>query len=383
MKKSYLTLAAMAMIMASCSNEVLIDNEDGQTDVAIGFSTFSDKATKAITDADLEFYHQTFSVYGTKVAKNGGAIDYVFGASAATVAGNKAGTTVTFDANNTTFHNWVYSPARYWDKQADYSFVAFAPASAPLALSYENVNNQTKNPLNNIVTTGIYSLIGQNLQEAESKNAEILTGFTGADDTDTDIMVSAIVEEDGATHHEDVNLVFKHILAKLNVTFAKDASLNDADVVIKSVKVENLFNAGTYSNNAYKEDPYVSGWANVGYSANPSTYVLSYNAANATTKYVTLGDDAAKSYFIESIVMPQDIPANSNLTVSYSITTKDTKLGDHTENFTYVVDIQPSFVTFNDRYNYNLNFTIKPTLITFDADCAGWEHSSTSNPNIF
>lgn len=103
MKKSYLTLAAMAMIMASCSNEVLIDNEDGQTDVAIGFSTFSDKATKGDVDVNtnLEYYHGTFAVYGTKKSTVDNTISNVFDA-----------TKITYQNGATTPNDWTYSPYR-------------------------------------------------------------------------------------------------------------------------------------------------------------------------------------------------------------------------------------------------------------------------------
>ena len=121
MKKSYLILAAVAGLLASCSSEVLVDDQPTRTTtpVAIGFSTFADKATRANVN-DLEFYHQTFAVYGTKYNENTNPqVQRVF---------DKVTCTYATDPDITGY--WQYAPARYWDKQSTYKFVAFAPAAA-------------------------------------------------------------------------------------------------------------------------------------------------------------------------------------------------------------------------------------------------------------
>ena len=141
-------------------------------------------------------------------------------------------------------------------------------------------------------------------------------------------------------------------------------------------------NQGEYSELAYNATTPKSGWSSVDYSATPSTYVLWYNKDNATTSYKVLPAYAASTFthFIESIVMPQTIPANSYMTVVYTITT-GTGAATHTEEFTYRLDIQPVFVTFFDRTNYTLNFTINPSVITFDPSVDPWL-TSTSNQYI-
>lgn len=361
MKKSYLTLAAMAMIMASCSNEVLIDNEDGQTDVAIGFSTFSDKATKGDVDesTNLEFYHNTMSIYGTKVSKVDSEVSYVFGGDASDNAGAMTGTTATYQATpDQLLEDWKYAPARYWDKQADYDFIAFAPATAPLQLKYAAAKNLTTAAANDIETSAAYSLTGQNLQNAAPQTSEILKGFTGGTGEDIDLMVAEPVKEDGAGHHSYVTFTFKHILAKLNVTFAKSSKLTNATVTVSSVKIEGLKNKGTYSNNAYDGATYASGWKNV---VVDGTYAPEYNGAETEIS-------TTAKYFVESLMMPQVIADNqATVTVVYYIQT-----GDHKEKFTYQLDLQDAFTSFFDRYSYNLKFTIDPDVILFDAGVATW-----------
>ena len=86
MKKSLFTLAALATVMASCSDEnVLVDNGQNQEtpETAIGFGTFANKSTRAENSGEsatlsLGYHHATFAVWGFKdVDKE----NYVFGTS--------------------------------------------------------------------------------------------------------------------------------------------------------------------------------------------------------------------------------------------------------------------------------------------------------------
>lgn len=418
MKKSYLTLAAMAMIMASCSNEVLIDNEDGQTDVAIGFSTFSDKATKGDVDVNtnLEYYHGTFAVYGTKKSTVDNAISNVFDA-----------TKITYQNGATTPNDWTYSPYRYWDKQANYNFIAVAP-NATVVKYTKAATAEVGDAANDFVTVdGGYTLKGQNLQ-ATATTAEIVKGFTGiAPGTDTDIMVSVKNAQVGASHDAVVNLLFHHILAKLNVTVAKAKVLDDAVVKVDCIEIAGLDNKGNYSENAYvapstfekATGTYVSGTiyyndeagtdltdvtgfdastdvsnlyvakAKVsGWSSTTATtgYALKYVAVDGATDNtlvkVNEENKVVPTYFIESLVMPQAV-ASETLTLKYSITTKDENDTPYTENFTYKMDLKDAFANgFFDRCNYTLNFTIQPDVIKFDATAVVWDDQEAVNITI-
>lgn len=383
MNRTYLVLAAAALVAASCSKDVLIDrNAPAQTKQMIGFSTFADKATRAGQSTDLEDYHTTFSVYATKksTVDSTDPIQYVFGGDASTVGGSKTGTTVTFNSGAVAPNDWTYSPYRYWDKQATYCFIAFAPASAPLALNYYDKALEVKNAANNIVTTAAYALVGQNLQGDAATTAQIYSGFDNASGNDCDMMVAPVVNENGASHSTDVTFIFSHILAKLNVTVAKSEKLDDAVVTIKTISIDNLLNKGTYSNNTYKAATAttagVSGWNTADYSS--SKYTLNY--AGDETDLNDSDDD--KYYFIESLIMPQDIAdGQSTLTIKYSITT-GTGTDAYTENFTRKLDLADAFTNFFDRYNYTLNITIDPDIITFDANVVEWADYTESEQTI-
>ena len=100
MKKSYLMLAATATILASCAqtDKINADLKDTTEPKVIGFSSYSENATKgdASVASNLEFYHNTFAVYGTKQSKNDPTdIQYLFG-GAATAAGVQNGVTCSY-----------------------------------------------------------------------------------------------------------------------------------------------------------------------------------------------------------------------------------------------------------------------------------------------
>ena len=171
--------------------------------------------------------------------------------------------------------------------------------------------------------------------------------------------------------------MFKHILSKLNVTFAKGEVLQDFDVNIKEVTIKGLNDSGDYIESNYNNtaNPKVSGWTSLPVDAN---YALSYtgnqelndgtydNSTNPAT--FTKGDPF---YFIESLVMPQTISDNTvYLTAKYTI-----KSGENTEDYTYKIDlydISAALQEFYDGYNYYLNFTIEPDIIKFNATAVEW-----------
>lgn len=421
MKKSYLTLAAMAMIMASCSNEVLIDNEDGQTDVAIGFSTFSDKATKADPQKeDLEKYHPTMSIYGTKQSVNDQSVSRVFDAVVATYSSDAKASP----------NEWTYSPLRYWDNQASYAFAAVAPSNK--IIDFKLATDETM--VADLITdgtdfVGTTTLLGTNLQ-AVATASEKKVGFYGPDYSvdakktdDTDIMTSNVVKR-AVKNHDLVDFTFKHILAKLNVTVAKSSVLNNAVVRVESIEISGLDDKGTYAESKYNkattykqatefnasttyytdqigtkaadgevttenystyyvvDKPVTSGWTS---TVADASYKLKYaQASKASTDNVLADTDdddkVVPSYFIESLVMPQSVNAEV-LTMIYTITTGE---GDdaYTEKFKYVMNLKDAFTNFMDRNNYTIKFTIDPDVIEFDASAYEWIDSNIKEITI-
>ncbi|MBR4841734.1 MAG: fimbrillin family protein, partial [Bacteroidaceae bacterium] len=250
-KVKWLLAAAVVATVAACqSDAVLRDVVSPPTDSpkAIGFSSYSEKSTRGDVDNPLylEYYHSTFTVYASKKSTVDNVISEVFDGGATAL--------VTFSNNAESPNEWTYSPYRYWDKQANYNFIAVAPNANVVKYDWDATAAnliEVGTAANDFVTVADgYTLIGQNLQETATAG-EIVKGFTGGAGKDTDIMTSALKPEPGATHAVDVVLDFKHILAKLNVSVAKANGLNDAEVYVKSLEISGLNDKGTYDESAY------------------------------------------------------------------------------------------------------------------------------------
>jgi len=365
-------IAVVAIVFAACSSDVVLnDIAESQTDTpkAIGFTSFSEKITRA--DTDLEYYHNTFVVYGTKQSTVDNTIQYVFGGKA-TAAGNQEGVTCTYNATAGVTGNWEYVNPRYWDKQAEYDFIAYAPANAPLRYFYNAEDAQVGGANNEFVTNADYTLAGTNLQ-ATATTAEKVKGFTGAG-VDLDLMISNPKPQSGS-NNADVALVFKHILSKLNVTFAKADVLDDATVTVTSVEITGLKEKGSYKQSDYVNDEFTktSGWA--AKEVTGSTYKLAYSNGQELN-----ASDGLPYLFIESLVMPQTIDDDQvTLKAKYTIQT-----GGYSENYTYQLDLHDveALRKYFDGYNYTLKFTIQPNVIKFDANVTVWDSQPASNQTI-
>lgn len=351
-------------LIAACSNgDVLIDTEFGDFDYidstqgpAIKFAPFANRSTKAqATESDLEFYHQTFKVYGTKTNNDSSTIQPVF-----------EGVTVTAQiaAEDTVENSWTYDIDRYWDKQADnYQFVAFAPAHAPLAYHHNMV--EVNDDSAKFFSPSNYVLIGQNLQEGAPQTEEKNTGFTGEAGKDCDIMRSdAFAVLDPATT-PIVTFNFRHTLAKLMVSIKANAD-SPYTIRIDSVCVSNLYSSGDYD--------HTKGW-----QVKDSTAFVNYQYTTPDTCVSA----TQKMYFIESLLMPQKVSDTHILTLVYTILS-----GSYSESFTYKASLAELFngkaSEFTRGNNYTINFNIAPekNIITFDAGVTVWDDEHKADIDI-
>lgn len=367
MKRNITKVSMAALLTATvvaCSNSpVLVDTEFEEVELkrpieedVIEFTTFADRSTRAVaTVSDLEFYHPTFKVYGTKTSNNGGKIQTIF-----------EGVVVTADiAEGEDENSWTYEIDRYWDKQADsYQFVAFAPAHAPLAYQHNMVEVNDEEA--EFFSPNDYTLIGQNLQEGAPDAAEKNAGFTGQVDeegnalTDCDVMRAApfAVLEPATT--PVVTLNFSHTLAKLLVTVKANAA-EPYVITVNNVTVADLLSTGSYD--------HTKGW--VAKDGNTVDYLY-------TSPATALSADV-KTYFIESLVMPQAIAATQVLTLDYTITS-----GNYSERFTYKATLADLFngksTDFKGANSYAVNFNIAPeaNIITFDTGVTGWVNTDSA-----
>lgn len=365
MRKAKVTKTALAatLLIAACTNgPILVDTEfdditlkQPEKDAPIEFATFADRSTRALPSVnDLEFYHQTFKVYGTKTSHDGSKVQPIF--EGVTVTANIAEGD---DEPNT----WGYDTDRYWDKQADnYQFVAFAPAHAPLAYQHNlvEVNHETAG----FFSVEDFVIIGQNLQEGAPTLAEKNAGFNCLEGSDCDVMRSAPLTVTDPKTTPVVTLNFKHTLSKLLVT-AKANAAAPYVITINSVTVEDLLSTGVYDND--------KGWEPKGNATVDYAFTAPATALSSTEK----------KYFIEVLAIPQAIAATQVVTLNYTITS-----GDYSEEFTYTSNLAELFAgkatNFLAANSYTVNFNIAPekNIITFDTGIEKWAENS-SNAEIY
>ena len=391
--RNFLWVAAAAML-AACSNDVVLrENVQTQTDAskAIGFSSYSESITRGDVDVktNLEYYHFTFAVYGTKKSVNDNKVQYVFGGAPVAADANSNsdavlnpdGTTCTYQEEepDPILGDWAYTDPRFWDKQANYNFIAYAPVSEnnPIRYYYKTVGAEVGATGNEFKTSEDYTLTGTNLQ-ATATEAEIVKGFTVSEEEagDLDLMISNNNKQNGAGHDDEVKLVFRHILSKLNVTFKKGENLANSDVTVTEVTIAGLDNIGTYaeSDYVYSEDAKHTGWTASTAESDEEVYALEYGGENVSQKL------DAKYYFIESLVIPQEIEEEQvTLTAKYTI-----KTGNYSEDYVYTLDLYEveALRSFFDGFNYTLNFTINPDVIKFDATVKTWDNVAAVDRTI-
>lgn len=183
MKKNYFMLAAATMMLAACAETELVNEVNTVAEPqAIGFETFTNKATRAEIKDVTALEGVGFSVWGYKAPTANPMVwtnQYpVFEKVAVTHDGSA----------------WGYTDKQYWDRTSTYKFYAAAPVQ-PGGVTYGIDEN-----------TGMISITGAASAKSTDSNDFLI---------DRDGKVSV----DGAytgTEHPAVDFDFHHIMSKLS-----------------------------------------------------------------------------------------------------------------------------------------------------------------------
>ena len=329
MKKSYFLMAAAATLFAACSQSDVLNEVQVQEEAqAIGFSTYSDKATRGSSSDVLETYHKTFGVWAYKTYEG----------SETPVMPHYQ---VMNDDNGSGSHDWDYdgtnAPAgqllKYWDKRASYTFCAYAPYAAGVTI------NATSKVIS--IPEGQYAA-NQNIQTSwsENLNTGVFSGTgVGALDASTDWMIANVVTRP-AGDNALVEEQFSHTMSKLIVCLKTKDDFKDV-ITVNSVSVNNVHGVGKYSSDA-------TGW----------------KATDAgKTINGQIGDIVKEKtyYSMEYLLIPStDAP---NFSVNYTINgdTYDVK----NQAIVGITEFAPGTV-------YTLTVTISADPIHFDAKVTNW-----------
>ena len=281
--------------LTGCSDNDTLKKDVQNTD-AISFTSYTDKLTRATENSDTQNkwdffnHHETFQVWGYKNTSE----TAVFDGDVVTVASDGAATPT---------YTYTYSPLRFWDKAASmYEYYAAAPSGT--------AGNWTFNP-NGLVAANITTENGQNkgyfttsstltpANLSTSSNLVYTNSFKGSGDIDKLIAEKSAVPY--ANFKSKVNLLFIHILSRLNVTIKADENLvapandvNKQKIVMTSLEVKNLNAFGKFSEStAPVATGTIARWSDQG---TPKDYT-----AVANTE---LTKDA--QWVLQSLVIPQD-----------------------------------------------------------------------------
>jgi len=392
MRRLVLTIASIIALTACTSDGLLKEmKKDTTVPQVITFSSYSEKATKGTDNGNtakntnLEYYHSTFAVHATKKDIEN-EIQYVFGDTATML-----GTICYYTGNNTpTFYgtNWRYDEERFWDKYAYYNFIAYAPAlpdTSLLVFRYgqnDEVGDLGVNGRDVIVPD--YIMNGTNLHQAMPQTYL----YEEFDDTtaghDIDLMISQPITNLRGTYNSTVQFDFHHIFSKLNISIAKTIGMNEGMVIIDSLIITGLRDKGTYVESTYNDDPqaYNNGWT-LATNNNPN-FELAYRRYNDSSNSRELpdqleGQDPTPLYFIESLLLPQNISNNAKLSLRYHITKNN---GTYSEIFKYDIDFNKIFANILGRSYYTIKFRLESEAITFDADAATWAEKEEQTVSV-
>ena len=252
--KKLMILAVAAIALVACSRTFETHQTTGQ---AIGFGTWADVMTKAISDPRTAGSNDfgvgdSFAVYGYKEASSTKTTVFDDVAVEMTTAG-KPGT-------------WTYSPTRYWDQNSDqYVFYAISPSSIG--------TGGTVDPQTGEITSAGITFSGKN----------------------SDILVADKKTVAKGNYGTQVVLDFNHVASLVDFKVSKASSLHDATVKVTAFTLGNIQDAGVMTvSDAYDSDVYggttgpVVTWSSTG----KGSYTPA-SAVNSVTLPQTIVEDDA------------------------------------------------------------------------------------------
>ena len=299
MKKSYLMIAAAAALFAACAeNDTFKESTTKDNQQPFTFSAYADKVTKGTNSSSLQDFYTVFGVYGFKnVTRSGQATNETVFSNVPNefFATDAHGETV-YSANDAkpsdewTFvaNSWYYENIRYWDKMANsYAFFAIAPYEASpnpaldVEATYDNIKIGNSSAKYDISTEKNLAIAGT--PNAVPQSELTYSGFN------KDYMLAV----KNASTTSDVTLVFKHILAKLNVKIVKSETYKGKqELKVNELKIAGLAKQGYY---VYNTNFTTKGWTADG------TYARDI-AANYS---LTAATSYSGCYWLETLMFPQ------------------------------------------------------------------------------
>ena len=314
MKKGLMMLGIATMMLASCTNEDVLNVSDSR---AIEFNTFVGKNTKAVNDLNEANKFTKFFIYGafTKDQKTA----TVFDGDEATRANDVA--------------QWSY-PLEYWVNGGAYKFAAYSNGNSSATASFNE-------------TTGKLTIIGYEV---------------GTNDL---VLVDEISATGAESGNATVALTMKHLLSKVNFKFSTTYADN-LTVTISGLKINQAVNKGTHNdtwtpdNNTKADKSYGNVVATASGAESEECYLLPQSNTTLTAEFT-----ATVTYEDGSIVAQkkfEDVSLNTTnwqeaYTYTYTATIKPENMTDG-EVTSEPIEFTPSVGEWTDNGETNITPTV-------------------------
>ena len=345
MKKSFLILAAAAIVVGCAQNEIL--NEQEQPEVLIGFGdSYIGKKTKAgeVTSlATLQTNNGTMRVWGWKTVSTG----------TSQVFNNQL---VSYNSESSrTNTKWEYTPLKYWDMEAtNYKFYAVSP----------NTDKFTIDGTTRIISgTGIEQVQILADNNGASKKTSLNT-------TAVDYLVAAAVDKapKGNDSDDDVTFSFSHILSKLIVKVATKTDFDHEGSAYPQIKMTDLSIklSGMCPNYTQAAtgvvNPSADTWS--GTAMSETAYVCYENDGSTVTDDLLLSSTAQEvaSYLVAPTATSGSATHTYKVTVEYDIYYSAAE----SEHFKATDKTVSTLNRFAQNTSNTLTITIDPQAIYFD-----------------
>ena len=340
--KKYIMVAAVASVaLASCTkNEV----KPVEIDQEITYQTINTKAASAFS-TDHKFYSWAYLLASGQNWANNSATSKQY------ITNSLIGYVSELNA-------WKNaSTSYYWPKKAKLTFFAWSDATgAPSVTSPATVSCSNDGGIK-----------FDNFDTSVDKNKDLLVSKIAADQT---------YNSSTTSWSAGVPTVFYHVLSAMEITAKTNVNYGTTKFKVKSVVFNRVLCKGTYTQGVdATKTPIQSNWTRVSDAKDFDVYSPNSPSSDLSTTPIPL---AAQDGEV-SIYMPQTLPDDAKVAVSYQVTYGSTGI---TDEVTIEKDLKSIFTEgWKPGYKYTLNIVIGLDEVLWDPDIQPWENG-TGNVTI-
>lgn len=340
--KKYIMFAAVASVaLASCTkNEV----KPVEVDQEITYQTINTKAASAFS-TDHKFYSWAYLL------------------ASGNTWNNDASSSSSYIENSlieysTTANAWKNaSRSYYWPKKASLTFFAWSDATNSPSVSSPATVDCSKDG----------GIKFDNFNTSVDKNKDLLVSKIAADQT---------YNSSTTSWSAGVPTVFYHVLSAMELTAKTNVDYGTTKFKVKSVVFNGVLCKGTYTQGVdATKTPIQSDWNTVTDKSTFDVYSPTSPSSELSTSPTTLDAQANDV----RIFMPQTLPNDAKVAVSYQVTYGSTGI---TDEVTIDKDLKSIFTEgWKPGYKYTLNIVIGLDEVLWDPDIQPWENG-TGNVTI-